>query len=89
MNIDEHQEKSDFNTKSLTSIPFGGPIGILGIAAASTGGVRFKTQLQLNKPQWRRQKIDITRGRARIRMQTRLYPHFICSILSIFHRFVH
>ena len=27
MKIDEHQEKSNFNTKSLTSIPFGGPIG--------------------------------------------------------------
>ena len=25
MKIDENQEKSDFNTKSLTSIPFGGP----------------------------------------------------------------
>ena len=26
MNIDEKLEKSDFYTKSLTSIPFGGPI---------------------------------------------------------------
>ena len=29
MNIDKNKEKSDFNTKSLTSIPFGGPIGRL------------------------------------------------------------
>ena len=27
MKIKENQEKSDFNRKSLTSIPFGGPIG--------------------------------------------------------------
>ena len=27
MKIDENQENSDFNTKSLTSIPFGGAIG--------------------------------------------------------------
>ena len=26
MKIKENQEKSDFNRKSLTSIPFGGPI---------------------------------------------------------------
>ena len=26
MKIDENQEKSNFNTKSFTSIPFGGPI---------------------------------------------------------------
>ena len=27
MKIDENQEKTNFNTKSLTSIAFGGPIG--------------------------------------------------------------
>ena len=38
MNIDENQENSDFNTKSLTSIPFGGPIVNIKIAAKAQPG---------------------------------------------------
>ena len=33
MKIDENQEKSDFNRKSLTSIPFGGPICFVNLQA--------------------------------------------------------
>ena len=45
MKIDENQEESDFNTKSLTSIPFGGPI--------CTGCTKLKTWRQKI---WRRMR---------------------------------